>query len=138
MMKFQAYGSPAWLQPTYNMEQELPALIGDYLAREEKKLNNLWIVKPWNMARTIDTSVVVNLPALIRLVETGPKIGQKYIERPALYKGRKFDLRYIVLLRSVQPLEIFLSHVFWVRAHHSVPGCHCCFYNRTPFYITTL
>ncbi|KAH9562882.1 hypothetical protein CY35_05G094600 [Sphagnum magellanicum] len=110
-----AYGSQAWMQPTYNMETQLPALIGDYLARQEKKQDNLWIVKPWNMARTIDTTVTGSLPALLRLVETGPKICQKYIEKPALYQGRKFDLRYIVLLRSIQPLEIFLSDVFWAR-----------------------
>ncbi|KAG0585973.1 hypothetical protein KC19_2G053400 [Ceratodon purpureus] len=110
-----AYGTPAWLQPTYNMERQLAALLGDYLQREEQNQNNLWIVKPWNMARTIDTSIVGSLPALARLVETGPKIGQKYIEQPALYKGRKFDLRYIVLLRSLEPLEIFVCDVFWGR-----------------------
>lgn len=115
-LTWQAYGTPAWLQPTYNMERQLAALIGDFVQREEKNENNLWIVKPWNMARTIDTSIVESLPALARLVETGPKIGQKYIEKPALFKGRKFDLRYIVLLRSLQPLEIFLCNVFWVSA----------------------
>lgn len=110
-----AYGAPAWLQPTYNMERQLAALLGDFLQREEQNQNNLWIVKPWNMARTIDTSIVGSLPALARLVETGPKICQKYIEQPALYKGRKFDLRYIVLLRSLEPLEIFVCDVFWGR-----------------------
>ncbi len=109
------------MQPTYNMETQLPALIGDYLARQEKKQDNLWIVKPWNMARTIDTTVTGSLPALLRLVETGPKICQKYIEKPALYQGRKFDLRYIVLLRSIRPLEIFLSDVFWVSSVFQVP-----------------
>ncbi len=73
------------------------------------------------MARTIDTTVTGGLPALLRLVETGPKICQKYIEKPALYQGRKFDLRYIVLLRSIQPLEIFLSDVFWVSSVFQVP-----------------
>lgn len=66
------------------------------------------------MARTIDTTVTDDLSAVIRLMETGPKICQKYIEHPALFQGKKFDLRYIVLVRSMNPLEIFLSDVFWV------------------------
>lgn len=110
-----AHGSPEWFQPTYNLEMHLPQLIGDYYVRKRDGLNNLWILKPWNMARTIDTSVTDDLSAIIRLMETGPKICQKYIEFPALFQGRKFDLRYIVLVRSMDPLEIFLSDVFWVR-----------------------
>lgn len=66
------------------------------------------------MARTIDTTVTGDLSAIIRLMETGPKICQKYIEQPALFKGRKFDLRYVVLVRSMNPVEIFLYDVFWV------------------------
>ncbi|CAJ1975752.1 unnamed protein product [Sphenostylis stenocarpa] len=110
-----AHGSPQWLQPTYNLETHLSQLIGDYCVRKKEGLDNLWILKPWNMARTIDTTVTDNLPAIIRLMETGPKICQKYIEQPALFQGKKFDLRYIVLVRSMHPLEIFLSDCFWVR-----------------------
>ncbi|KAH6779152.1 tubulin-tyrosine ligase [Perilla frutescens var. hirtella] len=110
-----AHGAPQWLQPTYNLETHLTQLIGDCCTRQRDGIDNLWILKPWNMARTIDTTVTQNLSAIIRLMETGPKICQKYIEHPALFKGRKFDLRYIVLVRSINPLEIFLSDVFWVR-----------------------
>ncbi|KAI9113866.1 hypothetical protein K1719_015117 [Acacia pycnantha] len=109
------HGSPEWLQPTYNLETHLSLLIGDYYVRKREGLNNTWILKPWNMARTIDTTVTDNLSAIIRLMETGPKICQKYIERPTLFNGKKFDLRYIVLVRSMHPLELFLSDVFWVR-----------------------
>ncbi|CAI9100721.1 OLC1v1037881C1 [Oldenlandia corymbosa var. corymbosa] len=111
----EAYGSPDWLQPTYNLETELTQLIGDYYMRERDRLNNLWILKPWNMARTIDTTVTNNLSAIIRLMETGPKICQKYIEHPSLFKGKKFDLRYLVLVRSIIPLDIYLADTFWVR-----------------------
>ncbi|WOL02637.1 tubulin--tyrosine ligase-like protein 12 [Canna indica] len=110
-----AQGIQEWLQPTYNLETQLSQLIGDYFVRKRDGLNNLWILKPWNMARTIDTTVTGDLSAIIRLMETGPKICQKYIEHPALFRGRKFDLRYIVLVRSMNPVEIFLSDVFWVR-----------------------
>ncbi|KAK6131790.1 hypothetical protein DH2020_034486 [Rehmannia glutinosa] len=110
-----AHGAPVWLQPTYNLETQLTQLIGDYYTRENDGVDNLWILKPWNMARTIDTTVTQSLSAIIRLMETGPKICQKYIEHPALFKGKKFDLRYIVLVRSMNPLEIFLADVFWVR-----------------------
>ncbi|CAH2079500.1 unnamed protein product [Thlaspi arvense] len=110
-----AYGSPEWLQPTYNLETHLTQFIGEYCVRKRDHLNNLWILKPWNMARTIDTSITDNLSAIIRMMETGPKICQKYIEHPALFNGKKFDLRYIVLLRSIDPLEIYLTDIFWVR-----------------------
>lgn len=90
-------------------------------------MNNLWILKPWNMARTIDTSITDNLSAIIRMMETGPKICQKYIEHPALFKGKKFDLRYVVLVRSIDPLEIYLTEIFWVMLililHHSQYKC---------------
>ncbi|KAL2604339.1 hypothetical protein AAZV13_09G062650 [Glycine max] len=63
-----AHGSPQWLQPTYNLETHLSQLIGDYCVRKKEGLDNLWILKPWNMARTIDTTVTDNLPAIIRLM----------------------------------------------------------------------
>ncbi|XP_044982816.1 tubulin--tyrosine ligase-like protein 12 [Hordeum vulgare subsp. vulgare] len=110
-----AWGSPEWLQPTYNLETHLSQLIGEYSVRKRDGMDNLWIMKPWNMARTIDTTVSGDLSAIIRLMETGPKICQKYIECPALFQGRKFDLRYIVLVRSICPLDILLCDVFWVR-----------------------
>ncbi|CAM8966903.1 unnamed protein product [Rhodiola kirilowii] len=109
------YGQCEWFQPTYNLETDLSPMIGDYFTRKKDGLDNLWILKPWNMARTIDTTVTDDLSAIIRLMETGPKICQKYIEHPALFRGRKFDLRYIVLVRSISPLEIFLCDVFWAR-----------------------
>lgn len=80
------------------------------------------------MARTIDTTVTDNLSAIIRLMETGPKICQKYIEHPALFNGKKFDIRYIVLVRSMNPLELFLSEVFWVCTSFLsviIPICLC-------------
>ena len=49
------------------------------------------------------------------MVETGPKIAQKYIQNPCLYLGKKFDLRFVVLLKSVLPLELYCFNEFYSR-----------------------
>jgi len=67
------------------------------------------------MARSMDTWVTNNLDQILRTVETGPKIAQKYINNPLLYKGRKFDLRFVVLLKSVLPLEVYIYDEFYTR-----------------------
>ncbi|GJP34751.1 hypothetical protein CLOM_g19180 [Closterium sp. NIES-68] len=82
---------------------------------EEPELDNTWIMKPWNLARSMDATVSRHLAQILRLGETGPKVCQKYISRPALFNGRKFDMRFIVLLKRLKPLEAYLSDVFWAR-----------------------
>lgn len=49
------------------------------------------------------------------MVETGPKIAQKYINNTCLYKGKKFDMRFVVLLKSVLPLEVYVYDEFYTR-----------------------
>ncbi|GMF46794.1 unnamed protein product [Phytophthora fragariaefolia] len=54
-------------------------------------------------------------PHLARLTETGPKIACKYIHRPLLIDQRKFDFRFLVMVKSTEPLELYLSGVYWLR-----------------------
>jgi tubulin--tyrosine ligase-like protein 12 len=49
-------------------------------------------------------------------METGPKIAQKYITNPVLRKGKKVDLRFILLVKSISPLMLYLYKNFWVRS----------------------
>ena len=103
------------IMESYDLEDQLPIFMGAYLDRQKKGLDNTWIVKPTNLARSIDTWVTNNLDLIVRLVETGPKIVQKYIDRPITFKGRKIDLRFVVLLKSLLPLQVYVCDEFYIR-----------------------
>lgn len=97
----ESLGYVKWLQHTYDLAIHLHEFIGEYKINQESYKNNLWIIKPPNMARSMDMVITDNLDVIIRLLETGPKLAQKYIHRPVTLRERKIDLRFIVLLRSV-------------------------------------
>jgi tubulin--tyrosine ligase-like protein 12 len=112
------YGLVPWYPETYNLIDQLPAFVGDYLQRSHKvdDSENLWITKPWNYARGMDISIATSLPQVIRQRETAtPKITQEYIDKPLLYHDRKFDLRYIVLLHQTSPMVACVYNMFWIR-----------------------
>lgn len=111
---------PLWLPTTYNMKTELPKLVAYYMQRQKAGLDNHWICKPYNLARGLDTYITHNLDFLCRLPLTGPKIAQKYIENPVLFDRPevglvKFDIRYVILLKSVNPTEVYVYNNFFLR-----------------------
>lgn len=112
---------PAWLPTTYNLSTELREFVSYYQQRAAKGLDNHWIIKPWNLARGLDTHITDNIKQIVRLPATGPKIAQKYIERPVLFHRDelnaqvKFDVRYVILLKRVKPLEAYVHRKFFLR-----------------------
>lgn len=112
---------PLWLPATYNLKTELLQFASYYQNRANKGLDNHWIIKPWNLARGLDTHITNNLSQIVRLPSTGPKIAQKYIENPVLFYRSsldaqvKFDIRYVILLKSVRPLEAYIHRKFYLR-----------------------
>ena len=57
---------------------------------------------------------------VFKQVITGPKIVQKYLHDPVCFErpeiGQvKFDIRYIILLRSTKPLKVYAYNRFWLR-----------------------
>lgn len=99
--------------------------------------DNHWIVKAWNLARAMDAHVTDDVDFIVRLAdERTPKvvlcnlttetrlvqIVSKYIERPLLFtpdeksqRRTKFDLRYIIVLRSIEPFDARMYSRFWLR-----------------------
>jgi len=109
-------GSPSWWPVTYDLEVTLSVFVGDFLMREWDGRNNIWIVKPSDGTRSKGHIVTDSLLRIIRSLDTkSSRVAQKYIESPLLWKGRKFDIRFIILLRNTDPLEIYIYDRFWVR-----------------------
>ncbi|KAI8083348.1 tubulin-tyrosine ligase family-domain-containing protein [Gilbertella persicaria] len=105
------FGAPDWYLPTYNVMTQLSELAGHYLDNTE-----LWITKPWNMARGLGLHITRHLAQLVRQHDSPiPQIAQPYLTTPCLYNGKKFDLRYIVLVRQTEPLVACVYNMFWTR-----------------------
>uniref|UniRef100_H2Z938 Tubulin--tyrosine ligase-like protein 12 SET-like domain-containing protein n=1 Tax=Ciona savignyi TaxID=51511 RepID=H2Z938_CIOSA len=114
---------PAWIPTSFNLLTEFPQFVSHFKQREKEGSDlNTWICRPWNLARGLEIHVTNNLDEIIRLRETPvPKMVSKYIEDPVLFyrddiKAKvKFDLRFNVLLTSVEPLKLFVCEVFLLR-----------------------
>jgi len=112
--------APKWLPITFNLQTELPKFVSYFQQREKQGLDNHWIVKPWNLARALDTHVSKDLPHILKQMFSTPKIVQKYLHDPVLFErpevGKvKFDVRYVLLLKSIAPLKVYAYDRFWLR-----------------------
>lgn len=113
--------TPKWLPVTYNLMTELKQFVSYFQNRKKRALDNHWIIKPFNLARSLDVHITDNLNYILRLPATGPKIAQKYISNPVLFyrdecSGKvKFDIRYVILLKSTKPLQAYVYRNFFLR-----------------------
>ncbi|KAJ1457439.1 tubulin-tyrosine ligase family-domain-containing protein [Pelagophyceae sp. CCMP2097] len=94
---------------TFLLPQDYPALVSEFHRVKAVSLEsgetNLWIMKPCGLSRGRGISVVASLDDV---TYSDPVVVQRYIPRPMLLRGHKFDLRLYVLVTSFQPLEAFV------------------------------
>ncbi|KAJ8041133.1 Tubulin--tyrosine ligase-like protein 12 [Holothuria leucospilota] len=112
---------PKWLPVTFDLLTAKPQFVSYFQQRARENKDNVWIIKPYNLSRGLDTCITDDLNQIIRLTETSvPKVACQYITKPVLYHregigGVKFDLRFIVLLTSLKPLGLYTCQTFWPR-----------------------
>eukprot|EP00929_Paragymnodinium_shiwhaense_P089544 TRINITY_DN49692_c0_g1_i1.p1 TRINITY_DN49692_c0_g1~~TRINITY_DN49692_c0_g1_i1.p1 ORF type:complete len:1309 (-),score=228.17 TRINITY_DN49692_c0_g1_i1:60-3986(-) len=78
---------------------------------------NAWIVKPGSNSKGSGVMCMHSLGDILHHCGTGSnRVVQKYIEQPLLlFSGRKFDIRQWVLVRSFEPLEVYMFSDCYLR-----------------------
>jgi Tubulin-tyrosine ligase family len=56
-----SYPESEVIQETYVLNESLPAFVGRFNERQKLAVDNTWILKPTNMARSMDSWVTSNL-----------------------------------------------------------------------------
>jgi len=78
---------------------------------------NMWLVKPANMNQGRGIEVFKNLNDINTFLSSRPQnsfwVVQKYVEKPLLYKARKFDIRVWVVVTAKN--EIFIYNKSYIR-----------------------
>lgn len=98
-----------FLPATYRLPSEYAAFEADYRANAA----SIWIMKPLDKCQGKGIYLVHQLPEVRRRLqeaqyESSDYLISRYIERPLLIGGRKFDLRLFVLVTSFRPLRAYL------------------------------
>ena len=83
------------------------------LSGECAEEENIWIIKRFNGKQSIDYPITSSIGCAIRHLESSPRLASRYVTNPVLYGDKKFDLRYFVAVKSLQPL-VMARHTQYV------------------------
>jgi tubulin--tyrosine ligase-like protein 12 len=100
----QQLGWVPWLPRSFDSETELHIFCGSFFQQQQQTARSepkLWIAKSRDLTRGMGHVVLESLPWLLRSREALPRVVCEYIQRPALLRARKFDVRFVVLVSSL-------------------------------------
>lgn len=110
-------GNVPWLPETFILSEgeNVAKFLETHYRLKKSNQSPAWVVKAFNRSRA-ELMIATESPAeVMRHSSIEPRLTQRYLWNPLLVYGLKFDLRYIVLLKSVKPMELYMYKVFWPR-----------------------
>jgi tubulin monoglycylase TTLL3/8 len=72
---------------------------------------NAWILKPGGKSRGRGIEIHTDLEDLLKSIMVSKDtiwVTQKYIEKPLIIIGKKFDMRVWILVTSAEPLKVWM------------------------------
>ena len=95
--------------------------MGEYLFRKHHSgEDNLWLVKPAALTHSKGMTVTDDLNLVLKLGQSVSKMSDrcivsKYVADCMTFRGFKFDMRWVLVVRSFEPLSVYLYRPFWIR-----------------------
>ncbi|EAY18905.1 Tubulin-tyrosine ligase family protein [Trichomonas vaginalis G3] len=110
-------GDVPWLPETFVMSDanDIARFLKKHKELKEHSESCAFIVKAFNQTRAAQMLVTESASEILKHSSNQYRIAQRYIWNPLNIFGCKFDLRFIVLLKSIKPFELFCYKVFWPR-----------------------
>lgn len=115
------WGAAKWWPWSFDLSSQLAEFAGEFLYRKfYSKENNLWLIKPSNLAHGANMILTDSLNLVLKNAEhikglNENAIVSKYIDNCLKFRGCKFDLRWVVVVASFEPLQVYVYRHFWIR-----------------------